>query len=75
MAKYVLDPVRLHRTLDARRARVGLDWRDVARETGLSPSTFTRLGQGHRPDADALCTLMIWLGLSLREFIVVNADG
>lgn len=70
MAKYVLDPLRLYQALDTRRVQVGLDWRDVARETGLSPSTFTRLGQGHRPDADALCTLVIWLGLSLRAFIV-----
>jgi hypothetical protein len=42
--------------------------RAVAAETGLSPSTLTRLGQGQKPDADALVTLLAWLNADASTF-------
>jgi transcriptional regulator with XRE-family HTH domain len=42
--------------------------RDVAAETGLSPSTLTRLSQGQKPDADALLTLLVWLNADADRF-------
>ncbi len=44
--------------------------RDVSAETGLSPSTLTRLGQGQKPDADGLVTLLAWLKAEAAEFAV-----
>lgn len=73
MPTYQLDVPTLYAALDVARERAGLSWRDVAKETGCSPSTFSRLVTGQRPDADALCTLVVWLGLSLRQFIVPAA--
>jgi transcriptional regulator with XRE-family HTH domain len=69
MTRYALDVAALHRTLDERRRRAGLSWRQVAAEVGVSPSTLTRLGDGKCPDAAALCGLVMWLGLSLRQFV------
>lgn len=57
-----LDPDALYVALDrARRAR-HRRWRDVAIESGVSPSTLTRIGQFKRPDADGLVRLLTWLG-------------
>lgn len=46
----------------------GMSMRDVSAETGLSPSTLTRLGQGQKPDADGLVTLLAWLKAEAAEF-------
>ncbi len=48
----------------------GISMRDVAAETGLSPSTLTRLGQGQKPDADGLVTLLAWLNAEAADFAV-----
>ena len=44
--------------------------RDVAAETGVSPSTLTRLAQGQKPDADTLVTLLAWLNAEPAAFTV-----
>lgn len=70
MPRHALDVARLYAALDAERQRQGETWSDVAKATGISASTFSRLAEAtHRPDADALCTMLMWLGLSLRQFI------
>jgi len=63
VSAYVLDVPELRRRLDERRRQRGLSWRDLAGITGLSSSTFSRLADGHRPDADALVSLLVWLDL------------
>jgi transcriptional regulator with XRE-family HTH domain len=68
MARHVLNVAALYAALDQQRGEDGLSWRQVAAETGLSPSTFTRLADGQRPDVDALCSLLVWLQASLRQF-------
>lgn len=72
MSAYRLDTAALHQALDVVRRYRGLTWRDIAAETGLSPSTLTRLVGGHGPDADGLVTLLAWLGHTdtIRPFIV-----
>jgi len=52
----------LYGSLDVVRRARQLSWRDIAEETGLSPSTLTRLGAGTHPDADGLVSLLAWLG-------------
>lgn len=63
MSGHRLDVQEFHRRLDLQRTDRGLSWRDVAGATGLSPSTLSRIADGHRPDADALVSLLVWLDL------------
>jgi transcriptional regulator with XRE-family HTH domain len=69
MARQTLDVPALYAALDRQRAAAGLSWRQVASETGVSPSTYSRMVYGKHPDADALCSIIVWLGLSLRQFV------
>jgi len=70
VSAFTVDIPRLYQRLDQERERHQLTWKQVAAETGISASTFSRMATGHAPDADALCTLLMWLGLSLRAFVV-----
>lgn len=63
MATHKLDVPELHRRLDAQRQNLGLSWRGVARQVGLSISTFVRIGNGHSMEADALVSLLVWLDM------------
>lgn len=72
MSAYQLDVPELHRRLDQRRRERGLDWKQLAAATGVSASTFTRLGTGSRPDADALVTLLVWLDLDTDIAILIK---
>ncbi len=68
MSAYELDVPKLYAALDTIRAHNDQTWRDVAHHTELSPSTFSRLAGGNRPDADALCTLVMWLNQPVDRF-------
>lgn len=46
-----------------------ISWRQVARETGITPSTLTRMAQGRRPDAASLAVLSAWAGLNPADFV------
>ena len=58
-----------YHVLDAERSERGLTWKDVAGETGVSPSTLTRLGQGRRPDVDSFARLVAWGGFTADQFV------
>lgn len=72
MSSYRLDVPELCRLLDAQRARRGLSWRDLAAQLDLSGSTFSRLRNGHAPDAHGLVTLLVWLDLDAELACVVK---
>lgn len=74
MSLYKLDVAALWGLLDRQRARRGLMWRELARELELSASTLTRLGQGKRPDADALMTIFVWLNMDTDIIYVIKRD-
>ena len=59
---------RLYQALDHVRRSRGMTWGEVAGQTGLSPSTLSRLTQGHRPDVDGSLSLAAWLNLPLETF-------
>ena len=63
----LIDTDLLYRTLDAHRQARGLSWRDVAAETGLSPSTLSRL-PAHRPSLNGYVAMCRWLGMPLETF-------
>lgn len=69
MTRPGLDVDALHAALDQERQSRELSWRDVARETGVSAATLSRLAQGKRPDVDGFAALVAWLGLSADEFL------
>jgi transcriptional regulator with XRE-family HTH domain len=50
------------------RAR-SVTWKQVASETGVGPSTLTRMSQGRRPDAGSLAALSAWAGLNPSDFV------
>jgi transcriptional regulator with XRE-family HTH domain len=60
--------------LDGVRASRAVSWREVARQTGVSSATLTRIGKGHAPDADNLLALAAWAGLlDMRRFLAASA--
>ena len=63
------DRAGFHTTLDTTRTELGLTWRQVARQAGVSASTLTRLAQGKAPDVDTLARLLDWAGLPAGAFI------
>jgi transcriptional regulator with XRE-family HTH domain len=63
-----LDVEALYVALDVERRRQRIKWREIARQCGCSSSTMTRIGQGKRPDADALVRLITWLDAPIAKF-------
>jgi transcriptional regulator with XRE-family HTH domain len=55
--------------IDAERLARGLNWKDVAGQSGVSASTLTRMAQGKRPDVDGLAALVSWSGLTADDFM------
>ncbi len=64
MSSHRLDTEKLIRDVDRCR-RVGapdeISYRELGRILGVGSSLFTRLKKGQPPNADALCSLMMWL--------------
>jgi len=75
VATNAVDIRALYGALDRQRQVRRLTWRELAKSLKLSPSTFTRLGQGNRPDADAFLTLITWLGVPAEKFAVEFRDS
>jgi transcriptional regulator with XRE-family HTH domain len=64
-----VDVAALYSALDAKREGEGISWRELAAQTGLSSSTFTRLAQGGGVDVDTFVSLCGWLGTPTESFI------
>lgn len=62
-----------YEALDSTRQARKLNWKQVASEAGVSPSTLTRLGQGKRPDVDSFAALCSWGGLDADDFLQSSA--
>lgn len=69
-----IDVRALYAALNAQKGERGLSWRQVARECELSPSTFTRLANGLRPDVDAFASLVLWLSQPAERFITAEGE-
>lgn len=65
-----VDAKALHAALDAAREEAGWSWRRLARELSLSASTMSRLLSGNKPDVDAFATMVSWLRVDPRRFMV-----
>jgi transcriptional regulator with XRE-family HTH domain len=64
-----IDVEALYAALDSKRKAHETSWREIARELQVSPSTFSRMAQGRRPDVDTFATLLRWLGMPVESFM------
>lgn len=69
MASTTVDVASLHAALDAARSTKHLSWRQLAGELRISPSTLSRMANGHTPDTAAFTSMVTWLNISAEEFI------
>lgn len=69
------DNERFFAALDAARMSRGLNWKTVADESGVSPSTLTRIRQGRRPDIDSFAALTAWAALDANAFFARALDA
>jgi transcriptional regulator with XRE-family HTH domain len=69
MPETTVDVEALYAALDSKRKAHGMSWREIARELEISPSTFSRMAQGRRPDVDTFATLVHWLGMPAESFM------
>lgn len=73
MPEITVDVDALYGALDAKRDSDELTWRDLARDLRISPSTFTRMAMGRRPDIDTFATLLGWLERPAEDFTRTRA--
>lgn len=52
-----------------RRSRNDMSWRQVAAEADVSPSTLSRMAQGHAPSLEGLVKLADWAGCSVDDLV------
>lgn len=65
----------LYGALEAKKRSTQLkSWRELARDLDITPSTFTRLAQGNRPDVDTFATLLRWLDMPANAFMTPHSS-
>lgn len=72
MTKGWFDSEGFYLALDSVRRSRDLNWKEVAKRSGVSASTLTRMAQGKRPDVDGLAALVTWSGLDADDYIRSN---
>lgn len=63
-----VDMASFHAAIDQRRQSANLSWRQLAKALEISPSTLSRMAQGHKPDVDSFATIVDWLGVPAEQF-------
>lgn len=69
MAATGFDLSAFYAAIDGQRVALGLSWKEVAEQSGVSASTLSRMAQGRRPDVDGLALLIAWSGLDPSSFL------
>jgi transcriptional regulator with XRE-family HTH domain len=69
MPETTVDIETLYAALNRKRQTKKLTWRALATLLEITPSTFTRMAQGLKPDVDTFATLVRWLGMSQEQFL------
>jgi transcriptional regulator with XRE-family HTH domain len=69
MPETTVDIAVLYAALNRKRQTKKLSWRALATLLEITPSTFTRMAQGLKPDVDTFATLVRWLGMSQEQFL------
>lgn len=55
--------------LNATRLSRRLTWKEVAQQSGVQASTFSRMSDGKNPDVNGLAALLAWSGLKAENFM------
>lgn len=74
MPRAQINVLGLYAALDAVRASRGVSWRQLAREVGVSPSTFSRLANRQKPDVDAFVAMVRWLKVPAERFMIDHEE-
>lgn len=74
MSEPLVDVAALYEALDRKRQTSKMSWRGLALEIGITPSTFTRMSKGRRPDVDTFGALLRWLGMPVENFMRPAAE-
>jgi transcriptional regulator with XRE-family HTH domain len=75
MPETTVDVETLYAALDRKRQKLKLSWRALASTLEITPSTFTRMAQGLKPDVDTFATLIRWLGRSQEDFLLPSRNA
>ena len=59
----------LYAVLNTQREARKVSWKEIARQTGVSQSTLSRLGNGKGLDIDSLMNLLAWCQIDVRDFL------
>ena len=59
-----------YEVLAERVAARGMTWSALAKETGITSSTLSRMANGRGPDAATLALLAAWAGINPADFVV-----
>ena len=62
------DSMALYRAVDERRVSLGMSWKQVAADVGVSVSTLTRTRLGGRMEVDGALAMVSWLGRTVESF-------
>ena len=73
-SQHRVDVAALYAALESEKNARGMSWRQLARDCDLSPSTFTRMANGLRPDVDAFAALVQWLGQPAESFMTTDPE-
>ncbi|GIU83113.1 MAG: XRE family transcriptional regulator [Acidobacteria bacterium] len=70
MTGKMIDTAELGQMVKRRRSELKMSLRDLAKVTGISPSTLSRIENGTgKPDADNLARLADWLGVPVDRIL------
>ena len=70
----MLKLTQLYQRLDAIRVSRRLTWRQVAQESGVDPSLFSKLKKGNYPHVNNLIRLLLWGDIELNELVKVETS-
>lgn len=63
------EAARFFRDVDQCRRDQVLSWRELGRKLNVSPSTFSRMSQGRRPDVETFLKLVTWMGTPADAYL------
>lgn len=69
------DDERFFRAIQRARIDQGVSWRELGRRLSISPSTFSRMAQGRRPDVETFLALLHWLGMPADAFMLGTVNS
>lgn len=74
MSAPAFDVAGFRAALDRSRNAQGVQWREVARQTGVSASTLSRMATGRTPDAASMAALCAWAGIDHRKYLTPKPE-